>query len=93
LNVVRQVITKQKKVIDEQLDKIRDDLVTSCLNDLLPLLEGDKCIQIGTTIQIYGMDTKLDIIFTLKSAVIPEKPMQLFGISIQKKKYYWNLHG
>jgi DNA polymerase elongation subunit (family B) len=64
---------KQKKEIDERLDKIRDELVKS-LNDLLPLLEGDKCIQIGTTIQIYGMDTKLDFIFTLKSAVIPEKP-------------------
>jgi DNA polymerase elongation subunit (family B) len=64
---------KEKKAIDEQLDKIRDDLVRA-LNDLLPLLEGDKCIQIGTTIQIYGLDTKLDIVFTLKSAVIPEKP-------------------
>jgi hypothetical protein len=64
---------KDKKAIDEQLDKIRDELVKS-LNDLLPLLEGDKCIQIGTTVQIYGLDTKLDIIFTLKSAVIPEKP-------------------
>ena len=64
---------KAKKEIDERLDKIRDELVKS-LNDLLPLLEGDKCIQIGTTIQIYGMDKKLDFIFTLKSAVIPEKP-------------------
>jgi DNA polymerase elongation subunit (family B) len=64
---------KLKKVIDEKIEKIREDL-TSCLNKLLPPLEGDKCIQIGTTIQIYGMDTKLDIIFTLKSAVIPEKP-------------------
>lgn len=64
---------KDKKTIDEELDKIRDELVKA-LNDLLPLLEGDKCIQIGTTVQIYGLDTKLDIIFTLKSAIIPEKP-------------------
>jgi DNA polymerase elongation subunit (family B) len=64
---------KEKKAIDERLDKIRDDLVKH-LNGMLPLLEGDKCIQIGTTIQIYGMDTKLDFIFTLKSATIPEKP-------------------
>lgn len=64
---------KEKKDIDTQLDKIRDELVKA-LNDLLPVLEGDKCIQIGTTLQIYGLETKLDIIFTLKSAVIPDKP-------------------
>ena len=64
---------KQKKVIDERIDTQREAL-TVVLNKILPPLEGDKCIQIGTTIQIYGMDTKLDIIFTLKSAVIPEKP-------------------
>ena len=65
--------SKEKKVIDEKLDKLREELITR-LNQLLPALEGDKCIQIGTTVKIYGMDTTLDFIFTLKSAIIPEKP-------------------
>jgi DNA polymerase elongation subunit (family B) len=65
--------SKEKKVIDEKIDKLREELKER-LNKLLPELEGDKCIQIGTTVKIYGMDTTIDFIFTLKSAVIPEKP-------------------
>ena len=65
--------SKLKKVIDDKLDKLKSELVIR-LNKILPELEGDKCIQIGTTLKIYGMDKTADFIFTLKSAVIPEKP-------------------
>ena len=64
-----------KKALDDKMDALREQLVTH-LNQMLPPLEGDKCIQIGTTVQVYDMDGErtMDFIFTLKSAVIPDRP-------------------
>lgn len=65
----------KKKVIDEKLDVLRNELVAH-MNQMLPPLKGDQCIQIGTTVQVYDMEgpVELDFVFTLKSAVVPEKP-------------------
>jgi DNA polymerase elongation subunit (family B) len=69
-----------KKTLDDKMDVLRGELVTH-LNEMLPPLEGDQCIQIGTTVQVYDMDMDMeggkrtmDFIFTLKSAVIPDRP-------------------
>lgn len=72
----RSDLRSDKKSIDEKIEKLREQLV-KFLNEMLPPLQGDKCIQIGTTVQIYGMESaaaQMDFIFTLKSAVIPERP-------------------
>ncbi len=65
--------SKQKKIVDEQIEKTRHDLI-SFLNGNLGVLEGDKVIQIGTTVYIYELGKELEFMFTLKNALMPENP-------------------
>ncbi len=65
--------SKMKKLVDEKIEKTRSDLVTF-LNNTLGKLEGDKVIQIGTTVFVYELGKELEFMFTLNKAVLPENP-------------------
>ncbi len=65
--------SKEKKLVDDKIEKARHDLV-AYLNGLLGVLEGDKVIQIGTTVYIYELGKELEFMFTLKNAIMPDNP-------------------
>jgi DNA polymerase elongation subunit (family B) len=65
--------SKEKKLFEPKIERARSDLITF-LNANLGELEGDKAIQIGTTVFIYELNRELEFMFTLQGAVIPDKP-------------------
>lgn len=65
--------SKDKKIVDDKIEKARNELI-EYLNGQLGFLEGDKVIQIGTTVYIYELGKELEFMFTLKNAIMPENP-------------------
>ena len=65
--------SKEKKIVDDKIERARRELV-AYLNGLLGVIEGDKVIQIGTTVYIYELGKELEFMFTLKKAILPENP-------------------
>lgn len=65
--------SKEKKTVEAKIETAKLDIVRF-FNSILGALEGDKVIQIGTTVFIYELNKELEYMFTLKNAVIPEKP-------------------